>query len=78
MTATSTNVPRRQIQAAENRREWHEHQVSRARNWRDRMWRAAAWLVAEVRHLGEAERGQWADEILGLADRLNARNGGRA
>lgn len=73
MALTSTNT---RLTKAENRRKYHWKQINDATDIRSRIWRAAGWLVTEIRRRPLHEQDEAMDQLVELASQANERNGG--
>jgi hypothetical protein len=60
--------------AANNRRSYHEAQVMAGRSERVRLWKAAAWIVAEAKHRPDDEIDDLTNRLLAIAVELNGRS----
>lgn len=71
-------VTTRRQRSAQKRRNWHERQIADAADWRQRIWRAAGWIVAEARRLADSDRNHLIGRLVAVAYELNERNGAGA
>jgi hypothetical protein len=62
--------------AAQRRRDYHQGLIAGAPGWRAQVWKAAGWIISELRLASESSRASIIAVLAGVADDLNVQNGG--